>query len=836
VSASSIATKQGRTRVPGVYSETIPVGVPLSSPGAKGLLLIGTAEGGEPGTIHTLTRPGQARELFRSGNLLDAALLAFDPSRSAKIPGRPAHVHCYKTNPALQGAAVLGNGDGDAITITSLDYGAFTARIGIDIGLGATKGLSAVVTLDDTVESGDDIGGDGAFTGRYDPAGEASGMILTASATGLAATYTLPLTGSPIVDILPVPATLKVSSTQAYDNYQRVTLYGINALDTPISEVVDLNGVADATAAVPLTFKALTAVRVDGAFLGNIVVETAVALVLITMVGTMVAGITGAFNVISSAAADVGMSVLVTGKSAAGNTITQVFALNGTTKVSETLVFAKFVSARVIGTTTGQVDIRQESDDAVGASIAAGVDGTAGINEAGGLYQPSKLAFDSVIAGILAAPQPGAFVVIRGLNQAGAPVVEYFAVSDASADTTNDWTEITQVELGALDVATTLTLTGTAAQSLITARPLLRDAVSFFNALPGFEATLLEDASFLVADLDSAAKEINAAVAVSFVADLAALVNWLNLASELVSAAKVALATGPPSPTLSRVYLTGGTEGTADISHFNAALLAGRALSVEPSFESSRLIIVPLDTSDAVRSALNGHLRLMDGRHERAAYVGLASTIDKAAIKAAIRAVNNRQMGVFAQGPKVYDVDGAEVTLDPWGWAVLAAAMQAGSPVATPLTEAEGNAISSSGDASWDPVDDVEEMIAAGLIVVQGRKIVRSVSTWLEDDNPFYTEMSTNESLDDSAFNMRRALRPKIGNRNFDGAASTVKTMAIVELQRQVTEGEIKSFNVDSVVAEDTGDGFNVDYEMEPIEPINCIRIRAYAQRLSVRV
>ena len=85
-------------------------------------------------------------------------------------------------------------------------------------------------------------------------------------------------------------------------------------------------------------------------------------------------------------------------------------------------------------------------------------------------------------------------------------------------------------------------------------------------------------------------------------------------------------------------------------------------------------------------------------------------------------------------------------------------------------------------------------------------------------------------------FNLRRALRPKIGDKNFDGLSSTVRSLSVAELQRQVDDGEIKSFNVESVVVDDLGDAFDVSYEPEPIEPLNFVGLRAFAQRLSVRL
>jgi len=826
VAASSIQTRKGRTRVPGVYSETIPVGVPLASPGIKSLILVGACEGGEPGVMHKLTRPDQARAKFRSGDLLDACLMAFDPARDEGIPGRPTQVYAYKLNPAARAFSLLSNLSGPVMRLDARDWGDFTNRIGYDVAPGTNRGTKFVVQLDGKVESADDIGGTAAMTARYDnAAGEASSMVLVKNDTGLRLSYTLPLAAAPVTAAAPGGA-VKVVSASAYDVGQRVTVYGLTAGNVPASEVLTLNGASAVTGSTVWT--AVTAVGIDAATAGLITLKDASDdTVIATVAATLAAGITGQVNVISANAADVG-TITLYGTSAAGNAISEVLTLNGTTAVVSTLSYTRVTAARLTAAAAGQVQVRQNSDNTVGFTLAAGTL-TAGINVGKHRYLPSKMVFDGVITTQLgAAPAGTPFVVIRGVKRDGSTVAEYKAVTEAESATTNDWVQVTQIELGMLEAGSTLTLSGTAAQSPVAKRPLLRDAVAFLDGLPGVDATSFVDASFKVADLDSASKQIRSAVAVSFVADGYALAAWINANSSLVQATMQAGATGAPSATPARTYLQGGEDGTTTMAHWRAAISAAKKLL--------DVVIVPLSGSAAVHNLWVGHLREMDGVDERRMWVGLDDSLTKDGVIAAINALNNRQTCAVAEKAVVYDDAGVQVTKPSWALATLCAAAVCGAPLATPLTDKRLNVIETVAHSSWNPVDDIEEMIGAGLVVVQGATVVRSVTSYREDDNPFFNEASTVDCLDNSAKMLRRNLRPKIGDKNFDGARSTVRTLAVAELERQIRDGELKTFNVDSVEAEDIGDGFDVVAEVEPIEPINFIRIKAFAMRLSTRI
>lgn len=171
--------------------------------------------------------------------------------------------------------------------------------------------------------------------------------------------------------------------------------------------------------------------------------------------------------------------------------------------------------------------------------------------------------------------------------------------------------------------------------------------------------------------------------------------------------------------------------------------------------------------------------------------------------------------------------------------AVVAGAMQCGSPVGMPLTNKIINATEVLNTGDWSPSRSLEEMLEMGLMFArfnQERGIVweRSLTTWRQDSNAAFTEMSTNESVNVSTKLCRQSVENRIGDRAFAGLAGVLKALIASELQRQIDTGIIKSFAPRSISVQDAGDAFNVQYEIAPLEPVNFIKITAHIRRQPV--
>lgn len=840
--ASSVVAGGIRTRRPGSYSTIDGSGLSTIGPGIKKLVLIGEAEGGTPGatltgglpTFLSASGPQKVMDTFRGGNCRKAGLVAFKSSNDAQIPNAPQQVLFYKVNPATQATNTLDNADGDALTLTSRDYGAFCSQINVSLSPGTNKGRSIAIAREDVLEGGDDIGGDDAFTARYDTTGDFSTAVLTVDSTGTRIAFTDQLAASVVAAAHDAGEKAIVVSANAYDTVQKVTVYGVDSTDAPVSEVLALNGVTAVTGTQ--AFKAITGVRINGATRGAVTVSDESAHSAFVVAATLTAShVDGEkAEVVSSDAADIGQVVTIYGYTSGGVAQTDTVVLNGTTAAAGTKAFGKITAAQLSGVGAGTVTVRSDASDAAAFTIAAGAL-SAGMNVGKGVYVPNKVAVDGVLQLKHAAAPVGApYVIVRGRSKAGVVTAERVVLSDSYASTSTEWASLTHIEIGMGEAANAIDWKGNAIDCPRTSHPYVQQVVDAINGKPGFAATALVDGAqaYEQSRLDSAEASIRGAVDVGFGADLDALVAWINANSVLVSAARATGATGAPSNTVAPVYLIGGTEGTATAAHWQAAYEALKG--------KRDVIPVPLTTNAAVRAMQVAHNRYMEGkgRDERNGYVGLEATLDRAGIKAAIRALNDRNTCAVAQKPTLYDENGVATEYDTWMLAVMAGAMQAGASIAEPLTWKVLNALSLAQNTDWTPANDSEEMIEIGLMFGRldddrGVMWERSITTYRKDDNPIFTEMSANESANESTKRCRRNVETQIGQKGFTGRAAVIQGLVQAELAKQVDEGIIKAFLASSVQVVDGGDTFEVSYEIAPIEPVNFITITAHLRRIT---
>lgn len=94
-----------RRRKPGVYSHVISDMRIYKENGAKNMALIGTSKGGVPGEITLIEDPEDAVKLLKGGDLLDAALKAYDPVIETKDGvrlGGADQIFCIRSNNATR--------------------------------------------------------------------------------------------------------------------------------------------------------------------------------------------------------------------------------------------------------------------------------------------------------------------------------------------------------------------------------------------------------------------------------------------------------------------------------------------------------------------------------------------------------------------------------------------------------------------------------------------------------------------------------------------------------------------------------------------------------------
>jgi hypothetical protein len=168
--------------------------------------------------------------------------------------------------------------------------------------------------------------------------------------------------------------------------------------------------------------------------------------------------------------------------------------------------------------------------------------------------------------------------------------------------------------------------------------------------------------------------------------------------------------------------------------------------------------------------------------------------------------------------------------------AAIAGAQNAGLGVGVPLTRKNINAVSFAQSTTWSPDTDANEMIAAGLMIAEisdqtGPRWVRSVTTYRSAPNPVFTEVSANDSANESIRRTQVVCDSLIGEPAFDGFAASLEAVVVAELARQVEDGVIRAWQ--SVSITDAGDTFVVGYQLQALEGVNFITITANLRRFA---
>jgi len=743
---------------PGSYSEVDASALEQVGLGASGIIgVLGTSEGGTPVTAMTeasefmsVTKPEQARTLFRSGDLREVADMLFGPGRDPDILGGAQQVIPMKVNPATQSAATLANAYGDSITFTSKDYGAFTEQVNVSVAAGTSQGKLLTIVFEDTTESVDDLGGDIMFNLKYvKPTGgwdvitsevESGGHVVTNATrdiAGLDSDITLQISADSAVTVV---------SAEAADTTQQVVVYGLDASDAAQSETL---------------------------------------------------------------------------------------TLNGTTLVTGTKTFSKVYGARVIGTTTGIVTVANTTPTTI-LTIAAGANTTKGLAAGVAMYL-SNSALSVVADGATTK-----ILVVAGYSATGAAQLEKYTLTGTTTVVgSGNFSEITFIALGDVEAARTLTFSGESSRANAAVQNTLQKVADYYNARydssasGGFVCTLVTGSTTLdPANLDVTTGAGGAVSCLSpanpaYYADLYTMIAWVNANSQYATAAKASGAIGGmPSNTTAATFLSGGGEGTVTSTHWQTGLNLLKKVRVNS--------IVVLTGDPAVHAMVEAHCAYMCGvgRSERDAFVGLQNTAmtdvpTKAEAKAQVIDLNSRHIRAFAQTSERYNIAGEREEFTTYFTAAIAAGMQAGSVVGTSLTNKYANILSLRQDTTWNPTDDSEEMIQAGLCFLEnvdgvGRRFVRNNTTHLTSSNLAYTEGSVNEAVNYATYTFRSNMTYAVGRRGFAGTVNAAKGVAIGTLGLLADESVITAFR--SLDIELLVDVLEVSVELSPILPINFVK------------
>lgn len=539
---------------------------------------------------------------------------------------------------------------------------------------------------------------------------------------------------------------------------------------------------------------------------------------------------------VSSSASDT-QTLTIYGINAAGTAaVSEVLTLTGTTPVVGQVSFSKVCGALLGSAAVGTITVTDDDPLTIFAIAPAATEA--------GLIACDDVFVASGALDIVADAATVKDVVLVGLSASGAAQIEQLTLTGTTeVNGVATWSKITYLALGDVEAARTVTIDGEAGRTVPATHNTLQKCADYYNARSrtpvattyGFTFTLVTGlTSFDPDDLDDTTNGAGAVDCLDpaepdFYADAWAIINWINNNSQyIVASLATGAAGGAPANTPAPVFLSGGIEGATVTQNWQDALNLLKQTRVNS--------IVVLTYDPSIHAALDAHCAYMGGvgRNERDGFVGLLNSggtdlAPKSEIKSQIVDLNSRHIRAVAQAMERYNTAGEREEFSPYYLAAVLAGMQAGSSVGTSLTYKYANVLSlrqAGGSGAWNPTDDSEEMIAAGLCFLEnvegvGRRVVRNITTHLSTSNIAFTEGSVNEATNFAVYNLRTNLEVAVGKKGFAGTINATKGVAVNTLGLLIDEQVLvawRSLNIELVV-----DVLNVEVEVAPVIPINFV-------------
>lgn len=322
--------------------------------------------------------------------------------------------------------------------------------------------------------------------------------------------------------------------------------------------------------------------------------------------------------------------------------------------------------------------------------------------------------------------------------------------------------------------------------------------------------------------------------AVTVTAVLQACVDWFNSLGEGFITATRASGAGKVPANISNVYLSGASEGTTTNTDWSNAFTTLQSEDVQ--------WVTPCSGSASIHAMTDAHCAYMStvGKSERRSLCGTAAGTDDATAIAAAYALNSDRTSLVHVGMYDYNDAGTLTLYPPYILAAMIGGAFAGSNPGTALTN-KTLKIRGLERAVRNPTD-TDVLIEAGLLCVEatkgGYKVVKSVSTWLTNDNYNRVEVSTGAALDFVVRNVRDALdalRGEKGSPLLLARAVSIADTTLRELARPepagpgVIVGDDASPAYKNIRATLEGDVLRVEFQCSPAIPANYVLTTVYA-------
>lgn len=505
---------------------------------------------------------------------------------------------------------------------------------------------------------------------------------------------------------------------------------------------------------------------------------------------------------------------------------------------SDTLTMDVDPSTTIDAETVGAITIDFLRKGATGASAR---------NDTGSTWNPSLPFHGKVSATPLDAPAAGEThtVTITGTADDGTPTEEKLEWVEADGDATEKKTtsavfvEVTAIQFEndgatstAFDVeARAFELTSADFANVGLAVDRVEDAADFggTKVSPAVSSYALDEVDALsTGDLLAGDLDIRA--------DLQAIVDALAT-SELVDAERASGGDTAPAATSSKTFLLGGTAPTEQASDRQAAWDALKKHSFTLTWTDDDSTTAHTRAIDAARHGSGL------GENEHSAYVGTEKDKTLSELDTITASGNSRHIRYCGQEVLVTDYDGVDRWMDPkWG-ALMLCGMKAAAPgVAQTEKFIRVKGVRQNG---WDPVEDANSAIPKGLIVIApdplGHKVLRAVTGYRVDDNPFYSEVVPDESIKRFIRRLRDRVRRRSLGATSAGAGAQggqfitdaiLEGLVLDEAEDAVTDTVIKAFDEGSLDVVDLGDRFRIDLGVAPLETTNFLIFNLTVRRM----
>lgn len=366
--------------------------------------------------------------------------------------------------------------------------------------------------------------------------------------------------------------------------------------------------------------------------------------------------------------------------------------------------------------------------------------------------------------------------------------------------------------------------------------PTIQSLVERINQVTGFTAAVGDNnySKPALNGLDFVTDVDVKTTTVTIKADLQAVVDWFNGArQDFARAVRVAGAGKPPAATAWK-FLSGGSDGVTTTNDWADAFEVLQTVDVQ--------WVCPASAEGAIHAMADAHCSFMSNvsRKERRAIVGMdVSSTDSSAIAAA-KSLNSDRTSLVHIGHYNYNASGVLQLYPPYISAALVAGAFAGVNPGTPLTN---KSIKVQGlERNLRNPTDTDVLINGGVLCLestgQGYKVVKSISTWLVNDNYNRVEQSCGVALDFVVRNVREAvdvLRGAKGNSLVLSRAASITQSTLSQLAMEEPQGPgVLAGSKDSpayrnIKATLDGDVLRIEFECSPVIPVNYVLVTVFA-------